>query len=230
VIVREDGDHLLLIRQPDHARLSRRIMERCVALAAHPRREVILHAIEQHDNGWSEEDAAPAVDETTGRILDFVNAPSAVRHRVWPRGVARLREAPYAAALVAQHAITVYDRFRREPAWEPFFAGMQAAREEMLQASGLRQAEIDADYPLVRLGDLISLTFCTGWTDVQRYGGWTVQRAEARVTVTPDSFGGLCVPLTITARRVTNRRFTSIADLRDELASAEMIELQGEFR
>ena len=37
--------------------------------------------------------------------------------------VAGLTDAPWAAALVAHHAITVYDRFRADPAWDDFFAG-----------------------------------------------------------------------------------------------------------
>lgn len=50
----------------------------------------------------AEVDAAPLVDETTGRILDFIHAPDEVKRGVWPRAVERLRTMPYAAALVAQ--------------------------------------------------------------------------------------------------------------------------------
>src|SRR3712207_6208701 len=110
MIVREQADRLLLITQPDHAHLSRRVMERCVVLRDRPRRTSILLAIGEHDNGWAEPDAAPQVDPATGSVHDFVTAPLAVRHSVWPRGVARLANDPWAAALVAQHAITVYDR------------------------------------------------------------------------------------------------------------------------
>jgi hypothetical protein len=40
-----------------------------------PRRDAILLAIAEHDNGWREVDVAPIVDEATGRIHDFVSAP-----------------------------------------------------------------------------------------------------------------------------------------------------------
>jgi Protein of unknown function (DUF3891) len=114
VIVRTVHDGLELITQPDHAHLAGAIMKRCVPLAARPRRDAILLAIREHDNGWIEEDAAPAVNTETGSIFDFVSAPLSVRHAVWPRGVRRLASTPWAAALVAQHAITVYDRFRSD--------------------------------------------------------------------------------------------------------------------
>jgi hypothetical protein len=112
VIVRLIGNRLQLITQPDHAHLARRIMQHCVALAARPRRGSILLAIAEHDNGWAEEDAAPIVHPTTGCVVDFINAPMSVRQTVWPRSVARLADDRWAAALVAQHATAVYDRFR----------------------------------------------------------------------------------------------------------------------
>jgi len=111
VIVRPGPGVLQLITQPDHAHLARRIMERSVPLAARPRRDQILHAIAEHDNGWAEEDAAPTVDPRTGSVVDFISAPLSVRHGVWPRAIARLTADPWAAALVAQHAITVLRPF-----------------------------------------------------------------------------------------------------------------------
>ena len=90
-------------------------MEAWTALATHPRRAPILHAIGEHDNGWAEADAAPSVNPATGNPIDFVSAPLTVRHGVWPRAVQRLAPDPWAAALVAQHAITVYERYASDP-------------------------------------------------------------------------------------------------------------------
>src|SRR5687767_12707848 len=177
-------------------------MEHCAPLAAHPRRDAILHAIGEHDNGWTEEDEAPTVNPMTGAVVDFVSAPLSMRHAVWPRGVARLADNPWAAALVAQHALTVYDRFRSEREWAPFFTRMEAARDAMLTASGMPLNTLEADYPFVRLADLISLTFCTGWTDEQRFADWTVHRSGTRVVVAPDAFGGATVPISIEAKEI----------------------------
>src|SRR3954465_12508037 len=105
-------------------------MEHCVPLAARPRRDAILHAIAEHDNGWAEEDAAPSVNPADGTIVDFISAPPSVRHGVWSRGVGRLAHGPWVAALVAQHAITVYDRFRDQAEWRRFFVEMEATRDE----------------------------------------------------------------------------------------------------
>jgi uncharacterized protein DUF3891 len=228
VIVRPVPDGVQLITQPDHARLARRIMEHCVPLAARPRRHAILHAIAEHDNGWAEEDAAPTVNPETGNVVDFVSAPLSVRHVVWPRGVARLADDPWAAALVAQHALTVYDRFRSEVEWTSFFAEMEAARDAMLRASRMPLDDLMADYAFVRLADLISLTFCTGWTDEHRFDEWTIQLSGTRVVVLPDAFGGVKIPIEIKAREIRNQPFRTDAELRDALSEANTTTLRGE--
>jgi hypothetical protein len=228
VIVHPAHESIHLITQPDHARLARTIMEQCVALAARPRRDAILHAIAEHDNGWMEEDAAPTANPVTGRVFDFVSAPLSVRHAVWPRAIARLAADPWAAALVAQHAITVYDRFRSEAEWQPFFAEMEAARSAMLLASGLPLDVLAADYPFVRLADLISLTFCVGWTDEQRFGDWTIQLSGRRVLVTPDAFGGATIPIQVEATVIPDQPFRSDDELRAALRDAGTATLRGE--
>ena len=228
MIVRPADGVIQLITQPDHAHLARSIMEHCVPLSARPRREAILHAIGEHDNGWAEDDAAPTVDPQTGNIVDFVSAPLSVRHGVWPRAIARLADDPWAAALVAQHAITVYGRFRADAEWTSFFTEMEVARDAMLRASGLPFADLASDYPFVRLGDLISLTFCVGWTEEQRFGDWTVHASGARVIVTPDAFGGAVIPIEINAREVRRGPFRSDADLLGALGAARLVTLRGE--
>ncbi len=227
MIVRHVDDRLQLITQPDHAHLARRIMEACAPLAARPRRESILNAIGEHDNGWAEADAAPLASADTGSVVDFVAAPLAVRHAVWPRGVARLADDPWAAALVAQHAITVYGRFRSDAAWTPFFAEMEEARDAMRRASGVPD-DISADYPFVRLGDLISLALCTGSTDEHRFAEYSVRLSGHRVVVSPDVFGGAAIPVEIAAREIPDRPYRSDAALRDTLRDAPPTTLRGE--
>ena len=81
----------------------------------------------------------------------------------------------------------------------------------MLRASGLPFDELAADYQFVRLADLISLTFCVGWTDPQHFGTWTVELLGPRVTVTPDPFGGKTIPIEIAARAMRHAPYSSDA-------------------
>jgi hypothetical protein len=226
MIVRPLGDSLLLITQPDHAHLAGAAMGRATALASHPRRASVLLAISEHDNGWAEPDSQPIIG-SDGDVADFITAPVAVRQGVWPRAVLHLAGDPWAAALVAQHAITVYDRFRSDDAWTQFFADMEALRDNRLARTTLQLDDLVADYAFVRLGDLISLTFCTGWTTPQHYAEWTVQRDENTVLVTPDLFGGEAVSLGIEGTEIPKRRYQSDRDLQEEIAKGRKRRLSG---
>lgn len=226
MIVRPHDDSLLLITQPDHAHLAGDVMTRARPLAQHPRRDAILLAVREHDNGWTEPDAEPIIGPS-GDVADFISAPVAMRQGVWPRAVMRLAADPWAAALVAQHAITVYDRFRSDDAWTQFFIDMAALRDNRLARTARQLDDLIADYAFVRLGDLISLTFCTGWTTAQHYAEWTVQNHGDAVTVTPDLFGGETVRLEIEATEIPRRRYESDRDLREEIERGRRRRLSG---
>lgn len=189
-------------------------------------RHAVLLATRAHDNGWQQYDAAPLVDADTGRILDFVHAPDSVRQAVWPRGVAGLRREPYAAALVAQHALAIYDRYRGDAAWQPFFERMTTARAEMLAATTHSQEDLARDYFVVRVGDLASLTFCNGWTEPQRAAPYHLQLRDGRLVIRPDPFNGHEIALTVTARQIPNRPYSDV-EARQAYQSAPLISLSG---
>jgi hypothetical protein len=228
MIIRHEGAEYFFITQPDHAALARRVMERCVALQSHPRAASILLAIGEHDNGWMEPDADPLVDPETGEALDFIHAPVAVRQGVWPRGVARLVLDPWAAALVAHHAWAVYDRYHGTEEWKAFFAQMEALRDSLVSRSGQPLGELLADYRFVRLGDLISLVFCTGWKEPQRHNEWTVSRDANVVSVTPQPFDIHRIPVTIAGKRLPAVAYRTNEELRASLAKAPGAVRHGE--
>jgi hypothetical protein len=66
MIVRDEGAHWLLVTQPDHARLARRVMEQWPGVIDAPRREEILLAIGEHDSAWAGPDSAPQWDPVGG--------------------------------------------------------------------------------------------------------------------------------------------------------------------
>jgi uncharacterized protein DUF3891 len=241
MIIRRDRNSLLFITQPDHAQLAADIMGRWHegGLQAHPRRDAILRATREHDNGWIEEDAATHV-HASGEPLDFIAVPAAVKHRIWPRAAARLAEPdPYVAALVAQHALSVHGQQRPDPAWHSFFSTMDALRSDLLRrCGGDSERTLEQDYPFMQIGDQLSLIFCNGWhTPFARRGGRTILKpagvgpggpACTILETSPDPFGGARVPLQVRARRLPARAFASEADLRDTLASAPTEILEGQ--
>ena len=165
---------------------------------------------------------------TDGGVYDFITAPAVVRQRVWPRGIARLADDPWAAALLAQHADTIYDRYRDDPDWSPFFVEVDRLRQAMVDASGCSMKDLVADYVWVRLGDLMSLSFCAGWSDEQRFDRWRVRHVDSHVTVSPDIFGAGTIPFRIDAREISADPYCCEAELQAAWVEAASVTLSGD--
>jgi hypothetical protein len=152
-----------------------------------------------------------------------------VKHRLWPRAVARIeRDRPYEAALVAQHALTVHGQQRPDGAWRPFFDTMEGLRAFVLERAGAwANAVLDEDYRYVQLGDQLSLIFCNGWTaPFPRHGGRSLLTGTTLVT-SPDPFGGARVTMRVAARRIPARTYDSPGDLRATIDQAPVETLTG---
>ncbi len=230
MIVQPAGDHLLLITQPEHARLAGAIMTRWQAdgLPTSPQRDEILLATRAHDDGWSGVDARPLVDPGSGQVLDFVHAPVSLRQALWPRAVERLSSRPYAAALVAEHALQVYHGAPTDPVWDAFFARMREIRDGYLAVSSpLEYADLTRDYFFVRMGDLLSLMFCGQWADPLRGDSYTLWLRDNRLTISPDPFAGESVGLHVLARRLPNRAYHSQSDASTAFEGAPIVPLNG---
>ncbi len=226
MIVRPGNGVLHLITQPDHAALARRLMALWPSLAKAERRRDILTAIEHHDRGWSEPDAAPTVDPATGRIHDFMRVPLQVRQGVWPVSVARLAAAPWAAALVAHHAVTVYGRYRNDPEWQEFFPSMTALRDEHVGRAGGNQKTLVRDYVYLRLGDLLSLAFCTRQAAPETLGPWTIRLEGERLHVTPNPFV-LDVSFAVEAKEIPDAPYPTDEALHAAIATGPSRALEG---
>lgn len=226
MIVRPGDGVLHLITQPAHAALAARLMALWPSLIASPRRRDILTAIEHHDRGWATPDATPTVDPATGVVLDFIHVAVPVRQGVWPVSVERLAAVPWAAALVAHHAVSVYGRYRGQAEWDGFFERMTALRDEYLQRAGGEMDALVRDYVYVRLGDLLSLTFCTRAETPEVLGPWTIRLDGSRLHVTPNPFL-LDVTFAIEAREIPAVRYPTNEALAAAIAAGRSRALEG---
>ncbi len=236
MIVRPEPDQLVLITQADHAALAAVCLDHWQAdgLPAHPQRDRIIAATRQHAVGWVPEDAAPRVNPDTQAPYHFVGMPDAVRQAVWPRALDTLRDTPYEAALVAQHALTIYRRYDGDPSWAPFFTQMSRARDTLFQRCqdelpGASLATFMQAYAWVSIADLLSLIACHGWTDTFDADHYRVRMAGDVLTVSPDPFAGARVPFRVPARRLDRRPYTSDEDLRQAYAVAPEVWVEGEM-
>jgi hypothetical protein len=231
VIIRRLPRAFLFIAQQDHAALSAALMDewQLDGLREHPRRDAILLATREHDNGWLEEDAMTHVD-ANGEPLDFISVPPAVKQRIWPRASLRLADtAPYAGVLIAQHALALHGQQESEPAWRPFLARMERIKAELLTrcTPGAAATVLD-DYRFLQAGDQLSLIFCNGWTAPFPRPGGRVALEGTTLVATPDPFGGRRIPLRVPARRLDLQTFPTNRALRQALDATDVEYLIGE--
>ena len=231
MIIRPQQGSLFFITQPDHAAAAADLVAHFDGFAANPRKTQIHLAVRDHDCGWQPLDDDGVLDEATGRALDFISVPEPSKRSVWPMAVERLAErAPYAAALIAEHAIFVYSGNSDKPDWQPFFAEMEARRTKLLAACSIPLDTLKQDYPFLGIADMLSLAFCHGWTEPKERLGHTVRCDGAAVLITPTVLPAAPVPVRVRARVLPDRRYDSREALRDALAAAPVEFLTGVAR
>jgi hypothetical protein len=115
LIIREQGDQLLLIRQTDHAFLAGFFAKEW-GNEEFPRPEPFESfclAVSEHDNGWSEWEMQPSLDPRSRMPYSFMSIPTEEHIALYQKGIERLVKADhYAALLVSMHATGLYDKAR----------------------------------------------------------------------------------------------------------------------
>src|SRR5436309_11655112 len=115
MIIQEQGDQLVLIRQTDHAVLAghfaRELGNDTFALPQ-PLESFQLAATE-HDNGWNEWELLPHIDPVTFLPYSFMSLPTQEHIDLYQRGIERVVKVDrYAGLLVSMHCAGLYDRTR----------------------------------------------------------------------------------------------------------------------
>jgi hypothetical protein len=222
MIVVEDGLSLLLVTQPDHARFAAELLSlwRASGLPEHPRRDRLLLAVREHDNGWQEADSAPRVDPTTGRPHDFLSFPLAPRLEIWERGTERfVADEPYVALLVAHHALALHHQEREEPGWQELLERLEQSREELEERAGVTGQQVAEDYRFLELADALSLAVCNRWPQPVARPGIHGVVTGGHLYLEPLPLAG-ATSFEIPVRSIPNRVYSGDADLGGELALA----------
>ena len=115
MIIQEQGDQLILIRQTDHAMLAgffARALGNKLFHRPEPFESFCLAAAE-HDNGWYEWELLPQIDPKTFTPYNFMSIPTEEHIALYQRGIERVVRADrYAGLLVSMHCSGLYDRTR----------------------------------------------------------------------------------------------------------------------
>jgi hypothetical protein len=126
-----------------------------------------------------------------------------------------------------EHALHLFRDHRGEAEFEAFMEQMEASRERSLADAATSLDVLTGDYFFLRMGDLLSLTFCNGWTEPRGDGAYSARVEGARLTIEPDPFGGREIQVAIRARRVERRPYASPDDVATAFAEAPVELLAG---
>ena len=217
-----EGSSFLLITQPDHAHLAGEVLSlwRADGLPDNPRRDDLLFAAREHDNGWREADAAPRWDAERGRPHDFITLPARERIEIWERGVCRFAaERPYASLLIARHALNLFGGHRGREEWDRLLDFLEDFENGLIEQTGVEPETLEEDYRWIDLADQISLAACAHWREPAGRYGVRVVPVDGTVSLDPFPLAG-ATTFRVSCRRIPARAYRGDADLGGELAAA----------
>ncbi len=218
----------LAITQNDHAHFASELLSlwRRDGLPEHPRRQQILIAAREHDNGWREADSAPRCDPHSGRPLDFVNIPQELRREIWIRAVERFRERDtWVTLLILQHAIHLHRSLAEDSDWVPLLAQWRQTRSELLEELGAQLEDLEQDYRWIELSDLLSLGLCSRWQRRRELHGYCIELEPQELRLDPFPFAG-ATTFRVACRWIDDRPYGSDTELAVELATARWQHLE----
>jgi hypothetical protein len=156
MILLERVDHVLVIRQTDHAMLAGFLAHEWgnAAFARPELFESFCLATREHDNGWTEWEMTPQLDPKTRLPYTFMSIPTEEHLAIYRRGIERIVKVdPYAGLLVSMHCAGLYDRARATlPGFSAKYtkSGETRVVDEYLDYLKLRQMRIKSDLRLNR--------------------------------------------------------------------------------
>lgn len=231
IIVHAEGTRLRLVTQSDHAHLSCAVLGlwRDDGLPSHPRRQALLFAAREHDNGWREADAAPQVNPATGRPYDFSSLPQNHRREIWRRGTERhVEQHPLAALLILEHALALHSASYEDPDWRPLLDRWRELRETLLESVDLGPASLAEDYRFLAVADAVALAGAGGTPGFDLHGHRGRRRSGVGATeiveLEPFPLAG-ATTFRLPCRHVPDRTYTHDGDLALAAATARWEEV-----
>lgn len=206
MILVEQLDHVLVIRQTDHAVLAGFLAREWgnPAFARPQLFDSFCLAAREHDNGWAEWEINPKLDPKTRMPYTFMSIPTEEHVEIYRRGIERIIKVdPYAGLLVSMHCAGLYDRARATlPGFSAKYikSGESRMVSEFLDQLKLRQMRIKSDMRtnpamvglleeaslerrarLLEVLDRLSLYFCLGTQEDTTMEGIPVSDGDGEV-------------------------------------------------
>lgn len=159
MIVRQRGDHFLLIQQHDHALLAGELAKH-LSQTIRPLKET-LYAISHHDVGWKELDQQILWNKEMDRPYDFMDYPLAPKLQAYENGILQVEaHSLYAGYLCSKHNAYLLENVN-DPLVKSFLEQEQARRQRMRKYFTNEEKQYVVDnFRLLRFCDDLSLALC----------------------------------------------------------------------
>ena len=229
MIIRRDGQGLLAITQPDHARLAGVFAESWRDGAG----PSLVAASHHHDDGWIDWEKAPTIDDQ-GRPHDFLTIPMDERVAVYRRGIDLLAATDRVAGLLPSlhfgrllaEGLKALEGDARRTA-EDFLAEQSTWEAQTWRQLGEPES-VEADYRVLRAADYLSLLLCMRplhELDAASVMTMTLRVEGQRLILDPYPFKGDEMSVTVPARVLAATTFDDDEAYRSALAGAPVREL-----
>lgn len=168
MIVFQSEDSFNLVKQTEHARMSRVLSERSTMDPSSP----VTSAIEHHDDGWREFDETPKLENDT--VIDYRSVPLENHLEILDRSVRRCaRIDPYCGYLVSRHGCS-FHASKNDERVESFLNDQEDYRQKHLEKIDPdERTQIEIDFDWLQFTDALSLYLLDPWADT-----WSWRRSE----------------------------------------------------
>lgn len=252
MILREADGGLTLIGQPEHARLCGIMARAWGGDGFDPVRplEPVAQAAAEHDSGWTEWEASPQLDPTSGRPYTYQDIPIEQHLEIYRRGIGRaVDDDPYVGLLVSLHGSRLYSRFRQgQPGATEFLAEQRELQNRLIRRlekdperrESVAEQVLATNRDLLFGWDALSLFIChgKGWQEGLEFptdyrGGRIAVRIagdDAGWELTPYPFREDPVTLTVHTHRIEGARFADGEALYQALGRAQDLRIVVRIR
>lgn len=167
MIIFERQKSYIMVAQNDHAKVSKEIALNCkddYFFSSNRMKEVLL-AIEEHDRGWIDPDAAPIWNDKTEKPYSFIDYPTDLKISFYKKGIDEVEEMSKYAGLLCSLHYSSFIQDADESVVEEFWKEEKQRQNRLSDELGIIEKEEMKEtmmyhLDLLKFSDFISLYIC----------------------------------------------------------------------
>ncbi|OIJ12783.1 hypothetical protein BKP35_09385 [Anaerobacillus arseniciselenatis] len=164
VVTENDKEKILLFEQHEHAKACGDFAEawRDEYFIEKKKRDEVVYAIVEHDNGWIELDEKPSLNKKTQMPYSFINYPLKPKLKAYTNGINRVEDIDnYAALLCSLHFSSFFEGYTNGRG-EGFLKQERRRQQRLMEKLNINKKDraLQFHYELLQFCDNLSLYLC----------------------------------------------------------------------